>query len=103
MEDLLFWVVSSIILFLIGLYGLITKKDGLKMVIAIEILVTAANAIFIGVGYLSADVVDPLSQTYTILSLGIGGAIVGVSLAVLTAMYQKKSSVDLGDKIILRW
>jgi len=102
-SNLALWIAGCIILFLIGLYGLMSKRDGLKIAIAIEIMVTAVNAVFIGMGYLYSDQVDPLSQSYTILSLSVGGAIIGVALAMLIKIYQMKGTVDQSMEIELRW
>jgi NADH:ubiquinone oxidoreductase subunit K len=85
-EDLAFWLSASIVLFIIG-----------------EILVVAVNSVFIGIGHLLKDTIDPLAQTYTILSLGVGGAIIGIALALITASHQKKETVDVSEKILLRW
>ncbi|MHA2253619.1 MAG: NADH-quinone oxidoreductase subunit NuoK [Candidatus Kariarchaeaceae archaeon] len=102
-EDLAFWLSASIVLFIIGIYGLMSQKDGIRIVISIEILVVAVNSVFIGIGHLLKDTIDPLAQTYTILSLGVGGAIIGIALALITASHQKKETVDVSEKILLRW
>lgn len=102
-EDLALWLAGCFVLFFIGVYGLITKKDGVKILISIEIMVMAANSIFLGIGYLTNSLVDPLSQTYTILSLGVGGSIVGVGLAFITATFRKCGTADLTANILLRW
>lgn len=102
-EDLAFWLSASLVLFIIGIYGLMSQKDGIRIVISIEILVTAVNSVFIGIGHLLKSDIDPLAQTYAILSLGVGGAIIGIALAMITASFQKKETVDVSKKIILRW
>ncbi|MHA2089840.1 MAG: NADH-quinone oxidoreductase subunit NuoK [Candidatus Kariarchaeaceae archaeon] len=102
-EDLAFWLSASIVLFLIGIYGLMSQKDGIRIVISIEIMVMAVNSVFIGIGHLLNTDYDPLAQTYTILSLGVGGAIIGIALVLLTASFQTKETIDVSEKILLRW
>jgi NADH-quinone oxidoreductase subunit K len=102
--DLAIWLATAIMLFIVGLYGLISKSDGLKMVFAIEIMVCAANMALIGVGYLLEDTsVNPASQSFTLLSLGVGGAIVGIALAMLTMLYKAHGNINLHTNMILRW
>ncbi|MCY3411252.1 MAG: NADH-quinone oxidoreductase subunit K [Candidatus Heimdallarchaeota archaeon] len=100
--DLAFWLASSFLLFIVGLYGLITKRDALRIIIGIEIMVIAANLVFIGIAY-NGDVTNPLAQTYAILSLGIGGSIIGIALAFLVKIYEKHGSVFIGELKELKW
>ena len=102
-EDLALWLSASIVLFLIGIYGLISQKDGIRIVISIEIMVIAVNSVFIGIGHLLKSNYDPLAQTYTILSLGVGGAVIGIALVFLTASFHTKETIDVSEKILLRW
>ncbi len=101
--DLAFWLASSMVLFIIGIYGLMSRKDAIRLIIAIEILVSAANSAFIGIGYLLFKKVDPVAQTYTILSLGIGGAIIGVALSLIRASYEKSEKINVEQWTQLRW
>jgi NAD(P)H-quinone oxidoreductase subunit 4L len=99
-----FWLSCAFILFVIGVYGLISQRDAIKILIAIETLVISGNLVFIGVGYLGyKDGVNQMSQTYTLLSLGIGGAIIGIGLAILTQVYQKRGTVMVSELNQLRW
>ena len=74
------WVSGSLILFIIGLYGISTKRDLFKVLISIELLLTSANFMLIGMGFLlypSNDKASPLIQDFAILSQAIGGALIG--------------------------
>lgn len=102
-DNLIIWLAGCIVLFTIALHGLMSQKDGVKLVISIEILVTAVNSVFIGIGYLLYPDVDPLAQTFTILSLAVGGAIIGIALNILKTKYQLNNTVDVSKGIQLRW
>ena len=101
-SELALWIAGALVLFVIGLYGLISKRDAVRMIISIEILVIAANLVFIGVGYLNGNI-NPLSQTYALLSLGIGGAIIGLALSFLAKIYAKNKSVNIDKLKELKW
>jgi len=95
---------SAIVLFAIGLYGLMTKRNGVRIVMAIEILVAAANLTFIAFGFGGAPgFADPMAQTFVILSLSIGGAVVGVALALLINVHKRFGTIDLKELKTLKW
>ncbi len=99
-----FWLACSIILFMVGLYGLVSRKDALRMIIAIEILVTAVNSAFITFGYIANPEYDPISQTYSLISLAVASGVIGLALALITLKYKETGTVDVSSTIKrLRW
>ena len=101
-SDLALWITACIILFIVGLYGLLAHRDGLRMIIALELMVSSANAMFIGIGFLTTPI-DAIAQTYAFYALAIGSVVIGLALAFLTELYRVKKTVDLGEEILLRW
>ena len=103
-ENIAFWLACSFTLFVVGLYGLVSRKDALRIIIAIEILVTAVNTLFIGMGYVLYPQFNPLAQTYSLISLSVGSGIIGVALALITLKYKETGTVDITSSIKrLRW
>jgi NADH:ubiquinone oxidoreductase subunit K len=102
MNELSIWISGCLILFIVGIYGLITQKDSFKLIISIEILVTAANSLFIGIGYYGNQNVA-INQSYAILSLSIGGGIIAVALGFIILMYKRVGSIDISQFNRLRW
>jgi NADH:ubiquinone oxidoreductase subunit K len=90
-------------LYIIGFYGLMTKNDAVKIIIAIELMLIASNILFVGFGYLRIDAYDPLSQTYSIISLSIGGTIIGLALTVALMIQKQFDTVDVSKLNKLRW
>ena len=85
---------TSFALLFIGLYGLASKKNGIKILISTEIIVTAVNLLFITFGYsFFENKIDPQAETFVILSLSSGGALIGFILSLLFVL--KKNNIDL--------
>lgn len=99
------WISGSLILFIIGLYGISTKRDLFKVLISIELLLTSANFMLIGMGFLLNPGVkaDPLIQDYAILSQAVGGALLGIALIYLLALYKHNKTLDAKSIRKLRW
>lgn len=78
----------SFIMLLIGMYGLITKRSAIRIIMALEILVAAPNIAFIAFGYAQNLAVDPQVQAYVIISLSIGAAVIGLALAFMRNLWK---------------
>ncbi|USS40410.1 cation:proton antiporter subunit C [Thermococcus aggregans] len=82
----------GIMIILIGLYGLLTKENLIKIVLSINVISIGLVLFFIGVGYVEgADVpimprekvVDPLPATLMLTTLVVDVAITSLALALI--------------------
>jgi len=98
------------ILFLIGLYGVVSKRNLIKIIIGIAIMEYSINLFFIMIGYIEggtapiitkgfeqAQFVDPLPQAMILTSIVIGLATTALLLAVAIRIYQKYGTFDIND------
>lgn len=68
-------LIASLVLFAIGIYGIITCKSFLRAVFGIEILLITANLILLafGLGTESSSLIsDPFAQTLSLMIITIG-------------------------------
>jgi len=95
-------------LFLVGLYGVIAKRNLIKIIIGIAIMEYSVNLFFILIGYIkggtapiitkgfeNAVFVDPLPQAMILTSIVIGLATTAVLLAVAIRLFQKYKTFDI--------
>ncbi|MEM4576598.1 MAG: NADH-quinone oxidoreductase subunit K [Candidatus Nezhaarchaeales archaeon] len=97
---------TSIILLAIGVYCLASKRNMIKTVIGIEIMTIAVNTAFISLGWMRmypANIIDPLAQTFVIISIVIGGAIAALALSLVINAYRHFKTLDLKKLRRLRW
>jgi len=96
------------ILFLVGLYGILTKRDLIKIILSIGIMGYAANLFLILVAYrtdatypiLSKDtpvkqMVDPLPQALVLTSIVIELGTTALLVALAIRLYEKYKSFDI--------
>jgi multicomponent Na+:H+ antiporter subunit C len=97
-----------IILFLVGLYGVLTKRDLVKIILALGIMGYAANLFLVLIGYRNNSIypilsegkevqqmVDPLPQALVLTSIVIelGTTAMMVSLAI--RLFEKYKTFDI--------
>ena len=95
-----FFLMLSAILFIIGLYGVLTKTNGIVILMCIEIMLNAANINFIA---FSAFFGDVLGQVFVIMAISVAAAEVGVGIAILLNAYRARKTTDVDELTAMRW
>ncbi|MGI0091154.1 MAG: NADH-quinone oxidoreductase subunit NuoK [Nitrososphaerales archaeon] len=94
MIPLLGYVMVSTILFAIGIYGLVSKGNALRLFFAIEIVVNAANLNLVAFSrYLSPPNLE--GQTFALFSIAIAAAEAAVGLAIIMTTFRLNKEVDV--------
>ncbi len=89
------YLVVSALLFGIGVYGLLTKRNAMRLVFAVEILVNAANINFIAFNRFLWP--SALGQTAVLLSVAVAAAEGAVILAIVVVAYRIRDDVDVSE------
>ncbi|TCT15455.1 multicomponent Na+:H+ antiporter subunit C [Natranaerovirga pectinivora] len=74
---------ASILIFFIGLYGLITRRNIVKSIISVTIMQTGIILFFI-----ASNHQDPLSEALMITAIVIGAAVTALSLVIFIHLYR---------------
>ncbi len=90
----------SAVLFAVGAYGVLTKKNGLVVLMCIEMMLNAANINFIAFAAFFNDVAG---QVFVIMAISVAAAEVAVGIAILLNLYKTSGTTDLEEINILRW
>lgn len=87
----------SLLLLVIGFYGLTAKQNMIKYLIAIELLLDAAHLNFIAFSNIfggTGGLVDPLPHAVVIVSICVGGCVAGVALALIIQAYRIHATLN---------
>ncbi|SRR5579871_301575 len=92
------FLVLGAILFCIGLYGAIAKRNAIAVLMGIEIMLNAVNVTMIGFSYFNT--VKPYAthltgQIFAIFIITVAAAEASVALAMIISIYRKRSTVDV--------
>jgi len=93
----------SMALLALGLYGLAVKRNLIRLIIALEILVNSACLGFTAFSAMSGTgAADPMVGVLIIIVLAIGGCIAAFGLALALAIYKRFGTVDAWELRRLR-
>ncbi len=95
------WTVAlSFCLLAIGVFGLMTQRNALRVLIAVELVLNAANINFVAFANYHGD---PNGLIITLFSIALAAAEAAVGLGIYIHFYRHARSVDVNQSSMLRW
>jgi len=93
------FLMLSSILFCIGVYGVLARRNAVMVLMSIELILNAVNINLVAFGALT----DTVSGTvFALFIIAVAAAEVGVGLAMVLLIYRNRSSIDLDDVDLLK-
>ena len=96
------YLVLAAILFAIGLYGALTKRNAVIILMCIELMLNAVNITLIA---FSRFVVPELltGQVFAIFVMVVAAAEVAVGLAIIFSIYRGLTDIDVTRINLMKW
>ncbi|WP_028550968.1 NADH-quinone oxidoreductase subunit NuoK [Paenibacillus sp. UNC451MF] len=90
------YLTLAAILFCIGLYGALTKKNAVIVLLSIELMLNAVNINLVAFSKLG---VHPslTGQIFSLFNITIAAAEAAVGIAILIALYRNKGTTDVNE------
>ncbi|MFZ5943746.1 MAG: NADH-quinone oxidoreductase subunit NuoK [Bacillota bacterium] len=96
------YLLLSAMLFCIGLYGALSKKNAVAILICIELMLNAVNINLVAfTKFLTPGVLT--GQIFALFVIVVAACEVAVGLAIVIAIYRDRSSVDVENLDWLKW
>jgi NAD(P)H-quinone oxidoreductase subunit 4L len=90
------YLILSAVLFCIGLYGALAKRNAVVILMCIEIMLNAVNIALVAFSrYLAPDVVLLTGQIFAIFVMVVAAAEVAVGLAIIIVLYRSRGAIDV--------
>ena len=93
------FLLLSAVLFCIGVYGVLSRRNGVMVLMSIELILNAVNINLVAFGTLTDDVGGAVFALFTI---AVAAAEVGIGLAIVLLMYRNRRSIDLSEADLLK-
>ena len=93
-------IVAVFILFAIGAYGVLSKRNMLKILIGLEVMSKSVLLGFILAGWISGK--NAAAQAVTSMIIVVDAAIVAIVLALIVNAYRHYGRIDVGKLTRLR-
>jgi NADH:ubiquinone oxidoreductase subunit K len=96
------YLVLSAVLFCIGLYGALTKRNAVIVLMCVELMLNAVNISLVA---FSSYIVPALltGQVFSIFVMVVAAAEVAVGLAIILAIYRGLTDIDINNINLMKW
>ncbi len=95
-----FYLALSGLVFLIGLVGVLVRRNIIIILLSIELMLNATNINFVA---FSSYLGNLAGQVFVFFALTVAAAEVAVGLAIIIALYRHHESINVDDFQLLKW
>jgi len=88
------YVALSAVIFAIGLFGVVTRKNAVVILMSLELMLNAANLAFVA---FSRHWGNLDGQVFTFFVIAVAAAEAAVALSIIIALFRIRGSVTLDD------
>ena len=90
------------ILFSIGIYGVLARRNAILILMSVELMLNAVNINFIAFAvYLAPDQLTGL--VFAIFIIVVAAAEVGLALAIVLRVYRNEKTANVDEVDLLKW
>jgi NADH-quinone oxidoreductase subunit K len=101
---LTFPLIFSAVLFAIGVYGVLARRNGVLVLMSIELMLNAVNVNLVAFSQFLRDQAVPLAgQIFTLFVITVAAAEVGIGLAIVILIYRNRQTINVDEVNLLRW
>ena len=92
-------LVFSLVLFSVGVLGVLTRRNAIIILMSIELIMNAANVNFIAFSRLLNNLVG---QVFSVFTIAVAAGEVAVGLAVVLALFRNRDTVYVDQVHIMK-
>jgi NADH:ubiquinone oxidoreductase subunit K len=102
MIPLYWWLIVAAALFCIGLYGALSRKNAIGVLMGIELMLNAVNINLVAFWrYITPQALT--GQVFAIFVITVAAAEAAVGLAIIIAAYRRRDTVVVEELDIMQW
>ena len=93
------YLTLAALVFAIGLFGVLTRRNAVGLLLGIELMLNAVNINLVAFGAFRHNVAG---QVFALFVIAIAAAEVGVGLAIVLLIYRNRTSIDLDEADLMK-
>jgi len=95
-----YYLSLSAIMFVIGVAGVLMRRNAIIIFMSIELMLNSVNLTFVA---FSAYLGNETGQIFVFFVMAVAAAEAAVGLAIVIALFRNKQTVNLNDVNIMKW
>jgi NADH-quinone oxidoreductase subunit K len=94
------YMLLSTALFIIGVLGVVLRRNIIVIFMSIELILNAVNINLIAFSY---QLQNGIGQVFAIFVIAVAAAEAAVGLGIILAFYRNKETINIDEMNVLRW
>jgi NADH-quinone oxidoreductase subunit K len=94
------YLALSAMLFAIGSFGFLARRNAISMLMSIELMLNAANLTFIAFAH---ELQSMTGHVFALFVITVAACEAAVGLAIVLALFRRRQTTDVDDVSLLRW
>jgi NADH-quinone oxidoreductase subunit K len=95
-----YYLILSAIIFVIGIFGVITRRNAIIVFMSIEMMLNAVNLTLVS---FSSFLGNTAGQIFVFFIMSVAAAEAAIGLAIVLAVYRNKQTIYIDEINILKW
>ena len=100
MVPLSWYLVFGALLFMIGVVGVLTRRNVIIVLMSIELMLNAVNVTLISFSHYLQDL---RGQIFTLFIIAVAASEAAIGLALVISVFRGKSTFNLDEVNVLKW
>jgi len=100
MIEINYYLITSALLFCIGVTGVLIRRNAIVIFMCIELMLNAVNLTFVA---FSSYLGNINGQIFVFIVMTVAAAEAAVGLAIVISLFRNKASVNIDEINILKW
>lgn len=96
------YLILAALLFSIGLFGVLARRNAIAILLGIELMLNAVNINLVAF-WRYHDPADMAGQAFAVIVFAVAAAEVAVGLALIISVYRRRKTVVADEIDLLRW
>ncbi len=93
------FLLLAAVLFALGVYGVIARRNGVMVLMAIELILNSVNINLVAFSAMANSI---SGQVFALFIIAVAAAEVGVGLAIVLAIFRNRRSVELDELDLMK-
>lgn len=95
-----YYLILSAFMFLVGVTGVLTRRNAIIVFMSIELMLNSANLTFVT---FSSYLGNSIGQLFVFFVMTVAAAEAAIGLAIIIAIFRNKLTVNIDEINILKW
>jgi NADH:ubiquinone oxidoreductase subunit K len=94
------YLLLSGLIFSFGLYGIMSQRSGIRILMSVELMLNSANINFVAFSSYNENLTG---QVFTLFAIALAAAEAAIGFAILMSIYRMRDTVNIDNINVLRW